>query len=150
MHALNSLRLEKGFRHWGHDIGAEDNLIQAGLGFAAKPDASDFIGRDAFLEAKSAGLPDRRLVQFKLDDPEPLLYHNEPIVMEGAIVGYLTSGMYGHSVGAAIGMGYVDVTGLTADRIQSAHFEIEVAKERFSAQASLRPFYDPSGSRMKV
>jgi 4-methylaminobutanoate oxidase (formaldehyde-forming) len=150
MHALNSLRLEKGFRHWGHDIGAEDNLIQAGLSFAAKPDASDFIGRDAFLEAKSAGLPDRRLVQFMLDDPEPLLYHNEPIVMEGDIVGYLTSGMYGHSVGAAIGMGYVDVPGLTTDRIQAADFEIEVAKERFSAKASLRAFYDPSGSRMKV
>ncbi|WP_426417770.1 GcvT family protein [Aestuariirhabdus sp. LZHN29] len=150
MHALNSLRLEKGFRHWGHDIGAEDNLLQAGLGFAAKPDASDFIGRDAFLAAKVAGVPDRRLVQFKLNDPEPLLYHNEPIVMDGSIVGYLTSGMYGHSVGGAIGMGYVDVPGLTKERIETASFEIEVARERFSADASLRAFYDPSGSRMKV
>ncbi|MFT6916687.1 MAG: glycine cleavage system aminomethyltransferase T/glycine [Motiliproteus sp.] len=150
MHALNSLRLEKGFRHWGHDIGSQDNLLQAGLSFAAKPDAGDFIGRDAFLAAKAAGLPDRRLVQFKLNDPEPLLYHNEPIVMDGAIVGYLTSAMYGHSLGAAIGMGYVDVPGLAKDRIESASFEIEVAKQRFSAQASLRALYDPSGSRMKV
>jgi 4-methylaminobutanoate oxidase (formaldehyde-forming) len=150
LHAVNSLRLEKGFRHWGHDIGSEDNLFQAGLSFAAKPDASDFAGRNAFLQEKAAGLPDRRLVQFKLDDPEPLLYHNEPIVMDGRIVGYLSSGMYGHSVGAAIGMGFVVEPELTADRIKEASFEIEVAKERFSAQASLRAFYDPSASRMKI
>jgi len=147
---VNSLRLEKGFRHWGHDIGSGDNLFEAGLSFAAKPDAGDFIGRDAFLQAKEAGLPKRRLVQFKLDDPEPLLYHNEPIVMDGNIVGYLSSGMYGHTLGAAIGMGYVEVPDLTAERISAASFEIEVAKERFSAQASLRGFYDPSGSRMKT
>jgi glycine cleavage system aminomethyltransferase T len=150
LHAVNSLRLEKGFRHWGHDIGSEDNLIQAGLSFAAKPDASDFIGRTAFVEAKAAGLPDRRMVQFKLDDPEPLLYHNEPIVMDGRMVGYLSSGMYGHALGAAIGMGYVEVANLTADRIAEASFEIEIAKQRFNAQASLRALYDPSSSRMKV
>lgn len=150
LHAVNSLRLEKGFRHWGHDIGEHDSLIQAGLSFAAKPDVADFLGRNAFVEAKAAGLPDRRLVQFKLDDPEPLLYHNEPIVMNGDIVGYLNSGMYGHAVGSAIGMGYVDVAGLTADKIKDSAFEIEIAKERFSAQASLSAFYDPSGSRMKI
>ncbi len=149
LHAVNSLRLEKGFRHWGHDIGSEDNLIQAGLSFAAKPDAGDFIGRQAFVQQKAVGLPNRRLVQFKLDDPEPLLYHNEPIVMDGRIVGYLTSGMYGHSVGAAIGMGFVVAPGLSADRIKTADFEIEVAKERFSAQASLRALYDPASSRMR-
>ncbi len=150
LHAVNSLRLEKGFRHWGHDIGSGDNLIQAGLSFAAKPDAGDFMGRDAFLQDKAAGLPDRRLLQFKLDDPEPLLYHNEPIVMDGKIVGYLSSGMYGHTLGAAIGMGYVEAPDLTAERIGEASFEIEVAKARFSAQASLRAFYDPSSSRMKT
>lgn len=150
LHAVNSLRLEKGFRHWGHDIGSEDNLVQAGLSFAAKPDAGDFLGRSAFVEAKSAGLPDRRLVQFKLDDPEPLLYHNEPILMDGRFVGYLSSGMYGHSVGAAIGMGYVAMSNLTRDRISEASFKIEIAKQRFSAQASLSALYDPSSSRMKV
>ena len=150
LHAVNSLRLEKGYRHWGHDIGSEDNLVQAGLSFAAKPDAAHFIGRDAFLMQKAAGVPDRRLLQFKLDDPEPLLYHNEPIIMDGAIVGYLSSGMYGHTVGAAIGMGFVEVAGLTVDRINEASFDIEVAKERFSAQASLRALYDPSSSRMRA
>jgi 4-methylaminobutanoate oxidase (formaldehyde-forming) len=150
LHAVNSLRLEKGFRHWGHDIGSEDNLVQAGLSFAAKPDAGDFIGREAFLQQKAAGLPGRRLVQFKLDDPEPLLYHNEPIVMDGEIAGYLSSGMYGHSLGAAVGMGYVTAPGLNADRIKATSFEIEVARQRFGAQASLRALYDPSSSRMRI
>lgn len=150
LHAVNSLRLEKGYRHWGHDIGAADQLTEAGLGFTAKPGAGDFIGRSAFVAAKEAGTPSRRLVQFKLDDPEPLLYHNEPIVMDGRIVGYLTSGMYGHALGAAIGMGFVEVANLTPTRIREATFEIEVARERFSAQASLKPLYDPSSSRMKL
>jgi len=150
LHAVNSLRLEKGFRHWGHDIGSEDNLIQAGLSFAAKPDSGDFIGRDAFLRQQAAGLPERRLVQFKLNDPQPLLYHNEPIIMDGAIVGYLSSGMYGHSIGAAIGMGFVEMPGLTADRIREATFVIEIAKQRFGAEATLRALYDPSSSRMRI
>ena len=150
LHAVNSLRLEKGFRHWGHDIGDQDNLLQAGLSFTAKPDASDFLGRDAFVSQKGAGIADRRIVQFKLNDPEPLLYHNEPIIMNGDIVGYTTSGMYGHSVGAAIAMGFVNVAQLTADVIKNADFEIEVAKTRFSAKASLRGFYDPGNLRMKL
>ena len=149
LHAVNSLRLEKGFRHWGHDIGEQDNLLQAGLGFAAKPNASDFLGREAFLQAKASGIPTRRLVQFKLCDPEPLLYHNEPIVMDNKIVGYLTSGMYGHAVGGALGMGYVDVPELTVENLSQANFEIEVAKVRFEAQASLKAFNDPSNSRMR-
>ena len=150
LHAVNSLRLEKGFRHWGHDIGSHDSLVQAGLGFAAKPDASDFIGRQAFLDEKAKGLPARRMVQFKLQDPEQLLYHNEPIVMNDKIVGYLSSGMYGHAVGGAIGMGYVEVPDLSIEVIQSGKFEIEVAKTRFAAEASLKAFYDPSASRMKL
>ncbi|MDG1713493.1 MAG: FAD-dependent oxidoreductase [Woeseiaceae bacterium] len=150
MHALNSLRLEKGYRHWGHDIAAEDNLIEAGLSFIAKPDVGDFIGKDAFLYAKSQGLPARRLVQFKLDDPEPLLYHNEPIVMNEDIVGYLSSAMYGHSLGRAIGMGYVKAPALTTEKLNNANFEIEIATERYSAQASLRSLYDPNNEKLKL
>ena len=129
---------------------AEDNLIQAGPGFTAKPDAGDFIGREAFIAQKSAGLPDRRLVQFLLTDPEPLLYHNEPIVMNGEFAGYLTSAMYAHSLGGAIGMGYVNRPNLSAEDLASATFEIEVAQKRFPASASLQAFYDPKGERMKV
>jgi len=150
LHALNSLRLEKGFRHWGHDVGAEDNLIEAGLGFVAKPGAGNFIGRDAFVEQKSLGLPDRRLLQFLVEDPEPMLYHNEPVIMNGEAVGYLTSGMYAHSLGSAIGMGYVACPELTADKIAAASFEIEIARERYAAKASLKAFYDPAGERMKL
>lgn len=149
LHAVNSLRLEKGFRHWGHDMGPADNLQQAGLTFTAKPDAKDFIGRDAFLAAKAVGLPTRRLVQFRLQAPEPLLYHHEPIVLEGQIVGYLSSGMYGHSLGSAVGMGYVNLPNLTAEKIRTSSFEIEIARKRFAAEASLQGFYDPSGARMR-
>ncbi|MCA8834322.1 MAG: FAD-dependent oxidoreductase, partial [Proteobacteria bacterium] len=100
MHMMDSCRLEKAFRHFGHDITCEDHVLEAGLGFAVKPNKGDFIGRDAVLRKKDAGL-DRRLVQFILNDAEPLLYHNEPIIRDGQIVGYLSSGNYGHSLGAA-------------------------------------------------
>lgn len=149
LHAVNSLRLEKGFRHWGHDIGPADNLQQAGLAFTAKPESKDFIGRDAFLASKAAGIPERRLLQFRLHDPELLLYHHEPIVMDGKMVGYLSSGMYGHSLGSAIGMGYVNCADLNAEKIRNSQFEIEIARQRFSAEASLQGFYDPKGIRMR-
>lgn len=150
MHSLNSLRLEKGFRHWGHDIGAEDNLIQAGLSFVAKPDVGDFLGRNSFMNQKAAGLPDRRLIQFLLHDPDPMLYHNEAIIMDGEAVGYLSSAMYGHTLGAAVGMGYVNQAGLRADNLDEASFEIEVAGVRYPAKASLKAFFDPTGGRMRV
>ena len=106
MHMMDCARIEKGFRHFGHDITCEDHVLEAGLGFAVKTDKPDFIGRDAVLRKKETGL-NTRLVQFKLKDAEPLLYHNEPIVRDGEIVGYLSSGAYGHHLGAAVGLGYV-------------------------------------------
>jgi len=103
---MDTLRMEKGYRHFGHDITSEDHVMEAGLGFAVKKDKPSFMGREAVLKKAEDGL-NMRLVQFKLTDPEPLLYHNEPIVRDGEIVGYLSSGGYGHHVGAAVGMGYV-------------------------------------------
>ncbi|MEC8955731.1 MAG: FAD-dependent oxidoreductase, partial [Pseudomonadota bacterium] len=150
LHALNSLRLEKGYRHWGHDIAAEDNLFEAGLSFVAKPNASNFIGKDAFLREQANGTPNRRLVQFKLDDPLPLLYHNEPIIMNGQVNGYLTSGMYGHSLGSAIGMGYIKSPNISEKKLSKSKFEIEIATKRYSAKASLRGLYDPDGKKMKL
>ena len=102
------------------------------------------------MTAREAGAQDRRLVQFVLENPEPLLYHNEPIVMNGDVVGFLSSGMYGHSVGAAIGMGYVNAQGLKAEILESADFEIEVATVRHRARASLHALYDPTGGRMRL
>jgi len=151
MHAMNSLRIEKAYRHWGDDIADEDTPLEAGLGFAVKFDKpGGFIGRDALLAQKEEGLT-RRLVQFRLTDPEPLLYHNEPILRDGDICGYVTSAMYGHTLGGAVGLGYVaNPDGVDADYVKAGTYEIEVACERFAAEASLRPMYDPKGERMKA
>ena len=162
MHALNSLRLEKAFRHWGHDITDEDTPLEAGLGFAVKFDKpGGFIGRDALLRQKEElsvsknGVLKKRLVQFGLENPEPLLYHNEPIWCKQAqhdkIVGDLTSGMYGHTVETCLGMGYVSYEdGVSKDFLESSTFEIEVAGERHRARASLRAFYDPKSERVRM
>ena len=151
-HAMDSLRLEKAYRHWGHDITDEDTPLEAGLGFAVAWDKScGFIGRDTLLQKRQIG-PARRLVQFKLLNPENLLYHNEPVWRDGVIVGYLSSGAYGHTLGAAIGMGYVgDPTGGIVDAafIEGGNYEIEIACERVPATASLRPLYDPANSRIR-
>jgi 4-methylaminobutanoate oxidase (formaldehyde-forming) len=149
MHMMDCCRIEKGFRHFGHDITSGDHVLEAGLGFAVKTAKPDFIGRDAVLEKKETGL-ERRLVQFKLTDPEPLLYHNEPVLRDGEIVGYLSSGSYGHHLGAAMGMGYVPCAGESAADVLASSYAIEVAGVRVGAEASLKPMYDPKAERVKV
>lgn len=149
MHMMDCARIEKGFRHFGHDITPEDHVLEAGLGFAVKTDKPDFIGRDAVLRKKDEGLS-ARLLQFRLTDPEPLLYHNEPILRDGEIVGYLSSGAYGHHLGGAMGLGYVPCRGETAAQVLSSRYEIDVAGTRVAAEASLKPMYDPASERVKV
>ncbi len=151
MHAVNSLRIEKAYRHWGHDITNEETPLEAGLGFAISWDkAGGFIGRDALLRQREEGVKSR-LTQFVLNDPEPLLYHNEPVYRAGAIVGYLTSGMYGHALGAAVGLGYVSVPdGVEAAFADDVGYEIEVRGRRYPARASLRPLYDPKNARVRA
>ena len=149
MHMMDAGRIEKGFRHFGHDITAEDHVLEAGLGFAVNTDKPNFIGRDAVLRKKEAGL-DMRLVQFKLTDPEPLLYHNEPVMRDGEVVGYLSSGVYGHHMGAAMGMGYVPCKGESVAEVLASDYEIDVMGVRVKAEASLKPFYDPKGERTKA
>ena len=151
MHAMNSLRLEKGYRHWGHDISDEETPVEAGLRFAVKFDKGDFLGREVLLKQKEEGVT-KRLVQFALEDPEPLMYHNEPIYRNGELAGYITSGMYGHAIGTCLGMGYVNnPDGLVnAKYIREGSYEIEVADKRYAARASLRPFYDPKSLRTKM
>lgn len=154
LHAMDSLRLEKAYRHFGHDIGDEDHVLEAGLGFAVRTAKRDgvfgsFIGRDAVLAKRASGLT-RRLVQFRLADPEPLLLHTEPILRDGRIVGYLTSGAYGHTLGAAVGLGYVPCrSGETAEEVLAGRYEIEIAGRRVAAIPSLRPFYDPGNERIR-
>ena len=156
LHVLDSCRMEKAFRHYGHDITDEDNVLEAGLGFAVKTDKQpskfgDFFGRDAVLRKRQTGLT-KRLVQFKLNDPDPLLYHNEPIRRNGEIVGFLTSGNYGHHLGAALGLGSVPCAqeGEKPAEMLADAYEIEVAGTRVAATASLKPLYDPKSERMKA
>jgi 4-methylaminobutanoate oxidase (formaldehyde-forming) len=149
MHVMDCCRIEKAFRHFGHDITPEDHVLEAGLGFAVKTAKPDFVGRAAVLEKKEKGL-DNRLVQFKLTDPEPLLYHNEPVLRDGEIVGHLSSGSYGHHLGGAIGMGYVPCVGESAADVLGSSYQIEVAGVRVDAEASLKPMYDPKAERVKV
>ena len=149
LHTLDSCRIEKAYRHFGHDISDEDHVLESGLGFAVKTEKADFIGKDAVLRKKESGLG-KRLVQFKLLDAEPLLFHNEPIVRDGKIVSFLTSGNYGHALGGAIGLGYVPSAGEKADEVLASTYEIEVAGTRFKAEASLKPMYDPSSERVRA
>ncbi|MES0152635.1 FAD-dependent oxidoreductase [Mesorhizobium sp. M0018] len=149
LHTLDSCRIEKAFRHFGHDITDEDNVLEAGLGFAVKTAKGNFIGRDAVLKKKETGLS-RRLVQFRLNDTEPLLFHNEAILRDGKIVGPITSGNYGHHLGGAIGLGYVPCKGESEADVLSSSYEIEIAGERFAAEASLKPMYDPKAERVRM
>ena len=156
LHTLDSCRIEKGFRHFGHDISNEDHILEAGLGFAARigkqsGQFGDFIGRDAVIKKKEDGL-NTRLMQFKLKEDQPLLYHNEAILRDGEIVGYLTSGNYGHHLGGAIGLGYVPCRdgGDDAASQLSSDYMIDVAGTRVAAEVSFKPMYDPKSERVKA
>ena len=154
LHTLDSCRIEKAYRHQGHDMSDEEHVLEAGLGFAVKTDKAagkfgDFIGREAVLAKQSKGLG-KRLLQFKLNDPGPLLYHHEPVWRDGVCAGYITSANYGHFLGAAVGLGYVKgPLGETPTDVLASKYEIEVAGNRIPATASLKPMYDPGSKRVK-
>jgi glycine cleavage system aminomethyltransferase T len=149
-HALDSLRMEKGYRHWGHDITDEDTPTEAGLGFAVAWDKpGGFLGRDALLRARGRP-PGRRLVGLALDDPGLLLLGNEPVWRDGAMVGRVTSAAFGHTLGRSVGLGYVACPGgVTAEWLAAGRFAVEIARSRHAARASLTPFYDPANARVR-
>jgi 4-methylaminobutanoate oxidase (formaldehyde-forming) len=149
-HAMDSLRIEKAYRSWGHDLGSEDTPLEAGLGFAVRLDKkTPFLGGPALLVQREAPLR-RRLVVFVVDDPEPLLYHDEPIWRDGVLVGRITSGAYGHTIGRAIGLGYVACPdGVTDALVATGRWQIEIACDRVPAHAQLTPPYDPKSLRVK-
>ena len=149
LHTLDSCRIEKAYRHWGHDITDEDHVLEAGLGFAVKTGKGDFIGREAVLRVADAGLA-RRLVQFRLTDPEPLIFHNEAVVRDGVIVGPVTSGSYGHYLGGAVGLGYVPCLGQSEAEVLGSSYEIEIAGRRHAAVASLVAMHDPKSARVRA
>jgi len=150
-HAMDSLRLEKGYRSWGHDIGGDDTPLQAGLGFAVAFDKrAPFIGREALLRQRERPLQ-RRLVQLALRDPEPVLFGDEPIYRDGVLVGRVTSGGYGHTLGRAVGMGYVTAEpGVDAAWLAAGAFALDLAGTRHAATAQLPPFYDPRSLRPRA
>jgi glycine cleavage system aminomethyltransferase T/glycine/D-amino acid oxidase-like deaminating enzyme len=150
-HAMDSLRIEKAYRSWGHDLGCEDSPLEAGLAFAVRFDKrAAFVGREALL-AQREKPPARRLVVFVLDDPEPLLYHDEPVWRDGALVGRIASGAYGHTLGRSVGLGWVATPdGVTEAFVTSGRWEIEIACERRRARAQLAPPYDPKSLRVRA
>jgi glycine cleavage system T protein len=150
-HAMDSLRLEAGYRHWGHDITDQDTPLEAGLGFAVAYDKpGGFIGREALALERDRPRT-RRLVQFRLADPERLLYHDEPVLRDAELVGRTSSGMWSYTEGRALAMGYVSCRGgVDAAYLDSGTWEIEVAGERVPATASLRSIYDPRSQRPRA
>jgi 4-methylaminobutanoate oxidase (formaldehyde-forming) len=150
--ALESLRLEKGYRAWGSDIGPDHSPLMAGLGFAVKLRKNlAFQGREA-LEAQRAGRLPRLLAGFTVADPEVVLLGRETIYRDGKRVGWLSSGGWGYTLGLNIGYGYVRdaEAGVDAERVLSGRYELEVATERVPAEVFLKPPYDPEMTRIKA
>ena len=150
MFAVDACRLEKGFRHWGHDIGPDDTPLEAGLGFAVAWDKpGGFTGLDALLRQRDEGVT-RRLLQFRVEDGQPLLLHDEPIYRDGRLVGRTTSGARGFRTGLTLCLGYVDCApGEGLRDLRAGRYEVAVAGERFALSALARPPYDPQGARMR-
>jgi glycine cleavage system aminomethyltransferase T/glycine/D-amino acid oxidase-like deaminating enzyme len=151
MQTLSSLRLEKAYRDFGVDVDNTDNPIQAGLGFAVRLDKpGGFIGRDALAAIHAAGTPTHRMVQILLTDPEPLMFGNEIIQLEGHPVGHLQVGAYGHTLGGAVGIGFVTLDEpITPALVTAGRWEVDVAGKLVGARASLKPFLDPSLERVR-
>jgi 4-methylaminobutanoate oxidase (formaldehyde-forming) len=150
-HALDSLRMEKAHRHWGHDVGPDDTPLEAGLGFAVAWDKpGGFTGREAMLRQRVQGVR-RRLVQLAVDDRDVVLLHNEPILREGRIVGETTSAAYGHTVGSDLALGYVtNPDGVVDDAwLRGGTYRLDVGGTLVPATVSLRPLYDPRSERVR-
>jgi 4-methylaminobutanoate oxidase (formaldehyde-forming) len=150
--ALASLRMEKGYRDYGHDIDNTDSVLEAGLGFAVALDKpGGFIGRDAVLAKKAAGPLTRRLVQVLVTDPDPQMYHAEVVRRDGEPAGYIRAASYGHTLGGAVGLAMVDGHGTPIDKsyLDSGQWTVEIGGATYPATVSLRPLYDPTNERIK-
>lgn len=150
-YAMGSLRLEKAYRSWGHDISSGDDPISAGLAFGVAWDKDGgFIGLDELTKIRKNGT-DRRLMQFLLNDPEPFLFHDEPIYRNGVLVGRVESAQYGYTLGGSVALSWITAPGIESDDwFESGVYEIQIPGRRISATASLRPLYDPKSERIKA
>ncbi|HSG96225.1 MAG TPA: glycine cleavage T C-terminal barrel domain-containing protein, partial [Afifellaceae bacterium] len=149
--ALESLRLEKGYRAWGSDITPNDSPFEAGLGWAVKLKSGvDFIGRGAAESAANSPLK-KKLACFTVDDPDIVLLGRETIIRDGEFAGYLTSGGFGYTIGKPIGYGYIrNGGGVTDDYLREGAYELVVATESVPATVHLQPLYDPGAARIKA
>ena len=149
--ALASLRMEKGYRDYGHDIDNTDSVLEAGLGFAVdleKP--GGFLGRDAVLAKKAEGPLTRRILQVLVSDPEPLMFHAEVVRRNDEPVGYIRAASYGFTLGGAVGLAMVEAgEPVNAAYVNDARWDVEIAGTRYPATASIRPLYDPAMERIK-
>jgi 4-methylaminobutanoate oxidase (formaldehyde-forming) len=151
--ALSSLRMEKAYRDYGHDIDNTDTVAEAGLRFAVALDKpGGFIGRDAVAAQLAAGPPTRRLIQVLLADPEPLLFHAEIVRRNGTEVGYMRSASYGWTLGGAVGLAMVSTGGEPADQawLDAGEWTVQVGDRIVPARVSFRPLYDPAGERIRM
>jgi heterotetrameric sarcosine oxidase gamma subunit len=150
--ALASLRMEKAYRDYGHDIDNTDSVLEAGLGFAVALDKpGGFIGRDAVLAKKAAGPLTRRLVQVLLTDPEPLLFHAELLSRNERPAGYLRAASYGFTLGGAVGLAMIDADEpITQKYLDAGEWTVEIGAVSYPAVVSLRPLYDPSSKRVQL
>ena len=151
--ALASLRMEKGYRDYGHDIDNTDGPLEAGFGFALALDKpGGFVGRDAVVARKAAGPLTERLVQVQVLDPEPLMFHAEVVRRDGEAVGYLRAASYGHTLGGAVGLAMVRAGGdaVNSDWLASGTWTVEIVDRQYPARVSLRPLYDPTNARIKM
>ncbi len=155
MHTMNNCRVEKAYRHWGHDITDEDTPVEAGLSFVVAWDKKGgFIGRKSLETQRERNLQPKRLVCLALEDNSiraPMMYHEEPIYRDGKLVGATTSGAWGHRVERSLGIGYVKHgDGVSKDWLDSGSWEVEIAWQRYPAKVQFQSFYDPRGERIKM
>jgi heterotetrameric sarcosine oxidase gamma subunit len=154
LHTMNNCRMEKGYRHWGHDIGDEDTPLEAGLGFTIAWDKpGGFIGREALARRRQSNIRPKRLVAIALNDTSdavPMMHHEEPVYRDGVLVGSTTSGAFGHRIGRSLALGYVkNPEGVTDEWLASGAWEVEIAWARHPATVQLRPFYDSGNARIR-
>ncbi|MBA2538031.1 MAG: aminomethyl transferase family protein, partial [Deltaproteobacteria bacterium] len=150
--SLASLRMEKGYRDYGHDIDNTDTILEAGLGFAAdlkKP--GGFLGKDAVVAQKAAGPLKKKLVQILVKDPQPMLFHAEIVHRDGKPIGYLRAASYGHTLGGAVGLAMVEAdVPIDGKWLEAGRWEVDIAGTLYPAIASLKPLFDPENKKIKA
>jgi len=151
LRALGSLRMEKAYRDYGHDIDNTDDAYEAGLGFVVDLNKADFLGKAYCVEKKAQGPAyNRRLLQVLVKDPEPLLYHAEVVYRNNMAVGYIRAASYGFTLGGAVGLAMIEAgEPINKAYLKEGEWEIDIAGKRYPAEVSLRPMYDPKMEKIR-